>query len=296
VQRRRLALVGGVVGVLVLLGVAVSRLTGRSSTRPAVPATATGPRPGQAPVGNEAVPATVPRASERAALLKLSGYGLPVYCGGRSRPMVALTFDDGPGPYTHLVVAKLRKRGLRATFFLVGKQIKAYPGLDRYERGVAAVGDHTMTHPPLTALSQSAMVEEIAQAKALIEQTAGQSVELFRPPYGLHGPAIDREVRALGLVEVLWTVDSRDSLGADYAQIAHNVIAGLHPGSIILMHENRGQTVRALATILPALKRSHLTPVTLPTLLSADPPTLRQLRAGGIGCGKGTSVSTTGAS
>ena len=74
-------------------------------------------------------------------------------------------------------------------------------------------------------------------------------------------PGIDLEVKALGLVEVLWTVDSRDSLGADYAQIAHNVIAGLHPGSIILMHENRGQTVRALATIFPALKRSHLTPV-----------------------------------
>jgi len=200
--------------------------------------------------------------------------------------MVALTFDDGPGPYTRLVVSKLRKRRLRVTFFLVGKQIVAYPGLDRSERPVAAVADHTMTHPVLPSLPQAAMVDEIAKAKTLIERTAGQPVDIFRPPYGSRSPAIDAAAKALGLVEVIWTVDSRDSAGADYAQIAHNVIAGLHPGSIILMHENRGQTVRALATILPALKRSHLQPVTLPTLLSADPPTLRQLRAGGLGCGR----------
>lgn len=280
----------------VLLGIAVSRPTGRSSPPPAVLRTPSGPSASQAQAANAAALTTVPRVSERAALLRLADYGLPVYCGGRSKPMVALTFDDGPGPYTRLVVAKLRKRGVRATFFLVGKQITAYPGLDRTEKRVGAVGDHTMTHALLPALSESAMVAEIAQAKALIERTAAQPVELFRPPYGAHGPGIDLEVKALGLVEVLWTVDSRDSLGADYAQIAHNVIAGLHPGSIILMHENRGQTVRALATIFPALKRSHLTPVTLPTLLSADPPTPRQLRAGGLGCGKGTSVSSVGAS
>lgn len=270
------------------------RGTGGGFSPPTPPPTATGPAPSQARADNSAALASAPRTSERAALLRLSRYGLPVFCGGRSKPLVALTFDDGPGPYTHLVVNKLRKHHLRATFFLVGKQITAYPGLDRYEKPVAAVGDHTMTHPELTALSESAMVQEIAGAKTLIERTADQPVELFRPPYGLHDGAVDREAESLGLVEVLWTVDSRDSLGADYAQIAHNVIVGLHPGSIILMHENRGQTVRALATIIPALKRSHLTPVTLPTMLSSDPPTLRQLRAGGLGCG--SAVSADGAS
>jgi peptidoglycan/xylan/chitin deacetylase (PgdA/CDA1 family) len=209
--------------------------------------------------------------------------------------MVALTFDDGPGPYTRLVVNKLRKRHLRVTFFLVGKQIGFYPGLAATERPVGAVADHTMTHPVLPGLSESAMVDEIAAAKTLIERAAGQPVEIFRPPYGARSPAIDAAAKALGLVEVIWTIDSRDSEGADYAQIAHNVIAGLHPGSIILMHENRGQTVRALATILPALKRSHLQPVTLPTLLSADPPTLAQLRAGGRGCGRGAGAVATGA-
>jgi peptidoglycan/xylan/chitin deacetylase (PgdA/CDA1 family) len=197
---------------------------------------------------------------------------------------VALTFDDGPGPYTTLAIKKLREAHLRATFFLVGKSIRAYPGLARQEKPVAAVGDHTMTHPFLPGLSQAAMAQEIAGAKTLIEQAAGQPVGFFRPPYGARTPAIDAEARSLGLLEVLWTVDSADSLGANYAGIERNVVAGLHPGSIILMHENRGQTIRALPVIFAALARDHLRAVTLPELVSQDPPSLAQLRAGGTGC------------
>lgn len=63
------------------------------------------------------------------------------------------------------------------------------------------------------------------------------------------------------------------------------MLAGLHPGSIILMHENRGQTIRALLTIFAALRRDHLRAVTVPELVAEDPPSLAQLRAGGRGCG-----------
>jgi peptidoglycan/xylan/chitin deacetylase (PgdA/CDA1 family) len=83
---------------------------------------------------------------------------------------------------------------------------------------------------------------------------------------------------------VLWNVDSGDSLGAEYAGIEHNVLAGLHPGSIILMHENRGQTIRALPTIFRALQEDHLRAVTVPELVAQDPPSPAQLRAGGRGC------------
>ena len=199
--------------------------------------------------------------------------------------MVALTFDDGPGPYTRLAIAKLRKHHLRATFFLVGKQIRAFPGLARLEKPVGAVGDHTMTHPFLPALPRAEMVQEIAGAKALIEHVTAQPVVLFRPPYEGRTPAIEHEVRALGMLEVLWNVDSGDSLGANYAGTERDVIAGLHPGSIILMHENRGQTIRALLTIFAALARDHLRAVTVPELVAEDPPSLVQLRAGGRGCG-----------
>jgi peptidoglycan/xylan/chitin deacetylase (PgdA/CDA1 family) len=208
--------------------------------------------------------------------------------------MVALTFDDGPGPYTTLAIKKLREAHLRATFFLVGKSIRAYPGLAKLEKPVAAVGDHTMTHPFLPGLSQSEMASEISDAKSLIEQAAGQPVALFRPPYGSRTPAIDAEAKSLDLLEVLWTVDSRDSLGANYAGIEQNVIAGIHPGSILLMHENRGQTIRALPVIFAALAHDHLQAVTIPELIYKDPPSLAQLRAGGDGCGSSFKAGSGG--
>jgi peptidoglycan/xylan/chitin deacetylase (PgdA/CDA1 family) len=224
-------------------------------------------------------------AAQLAAVGRLARSGLPLFCGGRSKRMVALTFDDGPGPYTYLAIRKLHQSRLRATFFLVGKQIRAYPGWAGREAPVAAVGDHTLTHPFLPALAHPEMVEQIAGAKALIEHASGERVVLFRPPYEGRTPAIDGEAKALGMLEVLWNVDSADSLGAEYAGIEHNVIAGLHPGSIILMHENRGQTIRALPAIFAALDRDHLRAVTVPELVEEDPPSQTQLRAGGRGCG-----------
>jgi peptidoglycan/xylan/chitin deacetylase (PgdA/CDA1 family) len=279
-RRRALALAVfiAVLGLAVMLAIVVSRRSvGRTAVRAAPPSAAV------------ALGAAVARGSrseaQLAAVGRLAAYGLPLFCGGRSERMVALTFDDGPGPYTRLAIAKLRKHHLRATFFLVGKQIHAFPGLARLEKPVGAVGDHTMTHPFLPALPRAEMVQQIAGAKALIEHVAAQPVVLFRPPYEGRTPAIDHEVRTLGMLEVLWNVDSGDSLGANYAGIDRDVLAGLHPGSIILMHENRGQTIRALLAIFAALARDHLRPVTVPELVTEDPPSLAQLRAGGRGCG-----------
>jgi peptidoglycan-N-acetylglucosamine deacetylase len=103
-----------------------------------------------------------------AAVRRLSPYGLPLFCGGRSKRMVALTFDDGPGPYTRLALAKLRAAHLQATFFLVGKEITTHPGVAKLEKSVGSVGNHTMTHPFLPALPRPAMVQEIAGARTLL--------------------------------------------------------------------------------------------------------------------------------
>jgi peptidoglycan/xylan/chitin deacetylase (PgdA/CDA1 family) len=200
--------------------------------------------------------------------------------------MVALTFDDGPGPYTSLALRKLRKHRVPATFFVVGRNISRFsPTLLPAESRLEAVGDHTFTHPFLPALSAASVADELGRTQRLIAQTTGSPVVLFRPPYGGHNAAIDAEAKRLGMLEVIWSVDSRDSEGADYAQIAANVNAGMRPGAIILMHENRGQTIRSMLQIFPALAAKHLQPVTLPELLAADPPSLAQLRAGGRGCG-----------
>jgi peptidoglycan/xylan/chitin deacetylase (PgdA/CDA1 family) len=224
-------------------------------------------------------------AAELAAVRRLARLGLPVFCGGPTRRMVALTFDDGPGVYTQLAVKKLRQQHLLATFFLVGKEIRAFPRLVQTEEPVAAFGDHTMTHPFLPALASSTMAWEIGAARTLIERATGQQIVLFRPPYEGRTAAIDREVKSLGMLQVLWNVDSRDSFGVtNYLAIERNVIAGLRPGSIILMHENHGQTIRALPVIFAALAHRGLRAVTVPELLSQDPPSAAQLRRGLGGC------------
>jgi peptidoglycan/xylan/chitin deacetylase (PgdA/CDA1 family) len=220
--------------------------------------------------------------------------GKPIYCGGRHGNEVALTFDDGPGTYTKLVIAKLRKHRVAATFFIVGRNITLLPGATRAERALGAVGDHTFTHPLLTGLAAPEAEREIARTQADLATASGGQVFLFRPPYGARNPSIDSMVRAHGLLQILWSVDSADSLGANYAQIEQTVIAGLRPGAIILMHENHGQTVRALINIFAALQRKHLRAVSVPQLLTDDPPSAAQLNAGGLGCGLRRGIKLTG--
>ena len=159
------------------------------------------------------------------------------------------------------------------------------PGLAQLDKPVAAVGDHTMTHPFLPALSPAAIVQQIAGAKTVIEQAADQPVVLS----GRHMKAAPRrstaKVRALGLFEVLWNVDSADSPRRELRRHRErHGLAGLRPGSIILMHENRGQTIRALPVIFAALARDHLRAVTVPELVAEDPPSLPRLKAGERGC------------
>jgi peptidoglycan/xylan/chitin deacetylase (PgdA/CDA1 family) len=228
-------------------------------------------------------------AAESPQIRSLIALGKPIYCAGHRGDEVALTFDDGPGTYTKLAIAKLRKHGVKATFFVVGRNIPLLPGAVREERALGAVGDHTFTHPLLTALPSSLAESEIVRTQGAVERASGGSVFLFRPPYGGRNAAIDSIAHAHNMLEIMWTVDSADSLGANYAQIERNVIDGLRPGAIILMHENHGQTIRAMQSVFAALQRKHLRTVSVPRLLTDDPPSEAQVRAGGLGCGVRTS-------
>lgn len=250
------------------------------------PASASAAGGGRASTGAPASNPAHPTSAQTAAVARLAQHGGPIYCAGTRGRAVALTFDDGPGPYTHLALKKLRAAHARATFFLVGRLVGPGGDLPRRETAVAAMGDHTWTHPVLTELPLAAMDDQLARTQRTVAAATHAPVLFFRPPYGARNAAVDAEARQLGMAEILWDVDSRDSEGANYAGIARNVIAGLRPGSIILMHENRGQTIRALTTILPELARRHLQAVTLPELFASDPPTDAQLRAGAAGCPK----------
>jgi peptidoglycan/xylan/chitin deacetylase (PgdA/CDA1 family) len=294
---------------LALLGGCGSTHTGRpGGSQVAAGAGATGPSP---TIGSSPTAASSGQAPSRPGDARASGsaespevraliaIGRPIYCAGRRGREVALTFDDGPGPYTRLVLAKLRRHGIGATFFIVGRNIPLLPGagrssIVRQERALGAVGDHTFTHPLLTSLSPAAAEGEIARTQADLARASGGPVFLFRPPYGGRNRQIDSIARAHGLLEIMWTVDSADSLGANYAQIERNVIGGLQGGAIILMHENHGQTVRALLGIFAALQRRHLRAVSVPQLLTDDPPSAAQVRSAGGRCGLHGNLSGSG--
>jgi peptidoglycan/xylan/chitin deacetylase (PgdA/CDA1 family) len=289
IRRRRAALVAIAAGIA-LLGVALLGGESRGHRHPpsraiATPARGSRSSGGHAPSGAGAGGVSQAGSGESAEVRRLIALGKPIYCAARRGDEVALTFDDGPGPYTRLVMAKLRKHGVRATFFIVGRNISLLPGATRRERALGAVGDHTFSHPQLTALAPGKAQREIVDTQAALARSSGGPVFLFRPPYGAHDARVDRIAREHGLLQILWTVDSADSLGASYAAIERNVIAGLRGGAIILMHENHGQTVRALLGIFAALKRKHLRAVSVPQLLSDDPPSLAQVRARGGACG-----------
>ena len=214
---------------------------------------------------------------EKGALDRFVARGKPVYCGGSHGRYVALTFDDGPGAYTQLALSILRKRHVRATFFLVGSNVPSREGLARQELGdYAALGVHAWVHKPLDRLGPKKIRDQIVWTRNAIARATGAKVHIFRPPYGARNARVDRVARRLGMVEVLWSIDSGDSLGKNWRQIGRVVLRNIQPGSIVLMHENRGQTIRALnRLILPGIAKRGLIPVTVPELLMLDPPPLR---------------------
>jgi peptidoglycan/xylan/chitin deacetylase (PgdA/CDA1 family) len=271
-------------------GASTPHTTTTTTGTPARTATAAPP----AGDANSALPAP---AAQQAALRRFAEIGRPVFCGARHGNLVALTFDDGPGPYTSIALRELREAGAHATFFLVGASIARYPSAAKPEREIAAIGDHTMTHPDLATLAPAAAIAQVQDGRQAALDAVGPPVDLFRPPYGSHTPAIDAQVSRDGMVEVLWDVDSTDSRvqpPADYRAISRTVRRGIRPGSIVLMHENRGQTIRALRGILPVLRRRGLRSVTVPELLAADPPSDAQLAAGRDGCGRAGETAGNG--
>ena len=298
IRRRRgalaLVLAGGALLAVALVGGESSHghahSTGAARATHAAAASGDSARGGHARIASGSAAGSAEESAQAPEIRRLIALGRPIYCAARRGNEVALTFDDGPGPYTRLVIAKLRKHGIRATFFIVGRNIQLVrdrggSSIVRDERSVGALGDHTFTHPLLTALAPAAAEREIVRTQAALARASAGPVFLFRPPYGAHDARIDSIARAHGLLGILWNVDSADSLGANYAAIERNVIAGLRGGSIILMHENHGQTVRALLAIFAALQRKHLRAVSVPQLLRDDPPSLAQVRSGGAGCG-----------
>jgi len=189
---------------------------------------------------------------------------------------VALTFDDGPGPYTPGVLSVLERYHTPATFFAIGAMERYFSASTARElRDGDVVGDHTETHPEMALLSAHAQHEELFEQIARIELLGGPRPRLFRPPYGSFNATTMRELHSLHLLMVLWSVDTGDYLKPGVPVIVERALAGAHPGAIILMHDaggDRSQTIAALPTIIADLRARGFHLVTVPQLLRDDPP------------------------
>jgi peptidoglycan-N-acetylglucosamine deacetylase len=195
--------------------------------------------------------------------------------GSRHRREVALTFDDGPSPYTRSILRVLRRNHVRATFFPVGYSLDRWPhSLVAETRGGHVVGDHTVNHPPLARLSFKQQLREIRGQARRLRSRGLPGPRLVRPPYGSYDRRTLTIARRLGMLVVMWTVDSQDYTRPGRRAIVRNVLSAAKPGAIILMHDGGGprdQTVGALETIIHRLRGRGFRLVTVPELLSRAP-------------------------
>ena len=201
------------------------------------------------------------------------GYGAPV------RNTVALTFDDGPTPYSSpAILSFLERTHTPATFFILGQYAKAYPGLVRREAADGfTLGIHTWSHPDMRLLTPAQRAWQLVATVQQIHADVGPGycLWLWRPPYGSVNTSIVRQAGLYGLTTVTWNVDPADWSRPGTMTIVNRVLAQVRPGSIILMHDGpaaRQQTAAALPYILAGLRARGLTPVSLPQLLQGYAP------------------------
>jgi peptidoglycan/xylan/chitin deacetylase (PgdA/CDA1 family) len=275
------------IGLFVLTPIAAG--AGRPAAKALDAARASRPRAAaEAPAAEaeaETPPASEPVASTEPpgpTLQRLIDAGEPVFCGAGTQPLVALTFDDGPGPLTGQTLDLLRRRGMTATFFVAGKLVGT-PWIDdtlvpRAAR-LGEIGDHSFDHISMVGLSQAELEGQIARTRRLAARAAGERVVLFRPPLGRHDERVRDYLRSIGMLTVMWSLESRDSQGDNAVKIYRTIRAGLSAGDIILLHENRGTTQKALPQILDLIEQRGLRTVTVSELLTLDPPTPEQLRS-----------------
>ncbi|MGP3936032.1 polysaccharide deacetylase family protein [Nonomuraea sp. KM88] len=180
---------------------------------------------------------------------------------------VALTFDDGPGPYTGALLDRLQDGRARATFFPLGANAAADPGLVlRMSAEGHLVGNHGWTHRNLADLTTSKIADSLREAGNAISVATGRTPTLVRPPYGAVGPELRAVAAEQGMSLVTWDVDTHDHEGTKSADIVERAVREAHPGAIILMHDIHPETVDAVPDILERLRGKGYSFVTVPEL------------------------------
>lgn len=184
---------------------------------------------------------------------------------------IAMTFDDGPHPQnTPRLLDMLRARNIKATFYVIGRNVDLYPAVVR--RTVAEgheIGNHTYTHRLLSKLGDADVRQEMARTRDAIARAAGVQPRTMRPPYG----GLLQRQRELVHAEfsyptILWSVDPLDWKRPGPSVVASRIVSGTTPGGIVLAHDLHSQTVDAMPAALDGLLRQGYRFVTVSQLLA----------------------------
>jgi peptidoglycan/xylan/chitin deacetylase (PgdA/CDA1 family) len=274
---------GAMLCAAVLAVVVVATEAGGSRTRPVRGGRATDVAPtrdGRATAAARADDHARLKRREDQAISRILAYTPFVREGGHRKREVALTFDDGPGPYTPRILRLLRHRHAHATFFEVGSMLTWFHRSTSKEiRDGDVVGDHTMDHVHMGQLPLDPQRSELLDQASALHRYGAPDPRLFRPPYGSFNRQTLDVLRRERMLMVLWSTDTEDYTVPGADAIADRALAGAHPGAIILLHDgggDRSQTVAALPRIVHGIRARHLRLVTVPRLLLDDPPPRQQ--------------------
>lgn len=192
-----------------------------------------------------------------------------------SEKKIALTFDDGPNPrYTDAVLDILSEYGIKATFFVIGKNAELYPDpLLRAIREGHEIGNHTYSHPHMRKLSREETEKEILSCQELLYDTFGVLPSLFRPPEGFLGQFEEEITSSIGLKTVLWSIDTRDWEAKPANKIVSSIKESIKSGKVLLFHDyisGKNTTIPALREIIPYLLLNGYEFCTVSELMSLE--------------------------
>ena len=187
----------------------------------------------------------------------------------RTRPMLALTFDDGPGQYTDRLLDCLEENGAHATFFMLGELVGSYPDTVRRMAELGCeIGNHSWDHTQQTTIDLDSVVSQFSRTDDALIQACGQAATVFRAPYGSYNQDI---IDAVGKPHVMWSLDSLDwsykDVDLDYQEIMEK--GDLSDGTIILMHDIHEPSVECATRIIPELIEQGYKLVTISEMAEA---------------------------
>lgn len=200
------------------------------------------------------------------------------YDPSKKRPMIALTFDDGPGEYTETLLDTVEKYNIHVTFFMLGQNVEGREStIQRMVKLGCEIGNHTWDHPEQTLpnMDLDSVVQEFQKTDDALVKACGQAATVCRAPYGA---ITDEQMSAVGKPFFMWSTDSLDwklmDADADYNQIMNDTSLG--DGSIILMHDIHEPSVKcATEKLIPALVDQGYKLVTVSELAEAKDVTLQ---------------------